>query len=185
MSSDEDFGEDWVFYSDRPEWKDVTPVEQDDGPHPVVQIAYSERCKCLPSFSDSTARPVQFPFPLFPVNDVYNYFRAVVCNGEKSERALELTENALRLNAANYTVWQYRRDILKDLKADLNQELSYIEGVILGNPKNYQVWHHRRVIVELMNDPGQELELTAKVLAMDAKNYHAWQHRQWAIAAFK
>lgn len=182
MSSDEDFGEDWVFYSDRPEWKDVTPVEQDDGPHPVVQIAYSERCKWNPWSKPSHQC---YNFHSFPVNDVYNYFRAVVCKGEKSERALELTENALRLNAANYTVWQYRRDILKDIKADLNQELSYIEGVILGNPKNYQVWHHRRVIVELMNDPGQELELTAKVLALDAKNYHAWQHRQWAIAAFE
>lgn len=116
---------------------------------------------------------------------MYNYFRAVVVKGEKSERALELTENALRLNAANYTVWQYRRDILKELKSDLAKELSYIEDVILNNPKNYQVWHHRRVIVEHLNDGGHELELTAKVLALDAKNYHAWQHRQWAIVAFE
>lgn len=116
---------------------------------------------------------------------MYNYFRAIVCKGEKSERALELTENALRLNSANYTVWQYRRDILKALGFDLTKELQYIEEVILNNPKNYQVWHHRRVIVELMNDPAQELELTAKVLNMDAKNYHSWQHRQWAISTYE
>lgn len=42
-SSDED-QENWVFYRDRDEWRDVVPVEQDDGPFPVVAIAYTEKC---------------------------------------------------------------------------------------------------------------------------------------------
>lgn len=78
-----------------------------------------------------------------------------------------------------------RREILKALNKDLTEELKYIQNVILKTPKNYQVWHHRRVLVEWLEDPSQELYLTETVLGEDAKNYHAWQHRQWAIKTFK
>jgi protein farnesyltransferase/geranylgeranyltransferase type-1 subunit alpha len=45
----------------------------------------------------------------------------------------------LRLNAANYTVWHYRREILKALSKNLYEELEYVSDVIQDNPKNYQV----------------------------------------------
>jgi len=152
---------DWIPYSHRPEWSDVTPLAQDDGPNPVVQIAYSEK-----------------------FSEVYDYFRAILAANEKSERALQLTQDALRLNPANYTVWQYRREVLKDLGKDLAIELDYLDSIIESNTKNYQVWHHRRVIVDQLNDSSRELPLTESVLRIDPKNYHAWQHRQYAIKKF-
>ncbi len=47
MSSSDSDEEDWTFYKDRDEWKDVTPIKQDDGPNPVVAIAYSNKCKYI------------------------------------------------------------------------------------------------------------------------------------------
>ena len=103
-------------YSCRPDWSDVVPIEQDDGPNPVVQIAYSDQFR-----------------------ETFNYVRGCMQSNEMSERTLKLTKTACELNPANYTVWCYRRQILYRLESDLNKELTFIGEMIKENPKNYQV----------------------------------------------
>lgn len=37
--------------------------------------------------------------------DATNYFRAIVKSGERTERALELTEKVISMNPAHYSAW--------------------------------------------------------------------------------
>jgi len=84
------------------------------------------------------------------------------------------------------------------------KEFTFSLESIEQNQKNYQVWHHRKILtqwaagyneeterIELSCPDArlllvkQELDLTCQLLDKDAKNYHAWQHRQWILNAFK
>jgi len=87
----------------RPEWSDVTPIPQNDGPNPVVPINYSEE-----------------------FSEVMDYFRAVYFANELSSRALSLTAEAISLNAGNYTVISQFEFLFTFLNSDLMQiEINY------------------------------------------------------------
>ena len=147
----------------------------------------------------------------------FGYWRAL--RNECSERVLPLTATCLKINPANYTVWHHRRLCLevvyRSKEAGTTEKLSssssttgttsselnnYVTADLqlaaaLGgaNPKNYQIWHHRRALLETVllqykDNVDQsaplvtaELDYIASVLREDAKNYHAWTHRQWCI----
>ncbi|KAI9491657.1 hypothetical protein BDB00DRAFT_946602 [Zychaea mexicana] len=148
-------------YSQRPEWNDVVPVAQDDGPNPLVPIAYAADYR-----------------------DAMDYFRAVSRTEEKSQRVLDLIADIIDMNPAHYTVWQYRQEVLLGIGADLRQELEYVDEVVREQAKNYQVWHHRQVIVDKLDDGSNELPFINAILDEDSKNYHAWSYRQWVVSRF-
>ncbi|KAG0174538.1 1,3-beta-D-glucan synthase [Apophysomyces sp. BC1015] len=148
-------------YSERPQWADVTPIPQDDGPNPLVPIAYSNDYK-----------------------DTMDYFRALIRCNEKSARALELTADIIEMNPAHYTVWGYRQDVLFSLGADLHKELDFIDSIASEQAKNYQVWHHRQVVVDKLGEYERELPFINGILEEDSKNYQAWSYRQWVVQRF-
>ncbi len=78
----------------------------------------------------------------------------------------------------------FRRKVLASLNADLYDELEFTKQHALESPKNYQIWHHRREIVDRLNDSALELAFVAEALTDDQKNYHAWSYRQWVVKRF-
>uniref|UniRef100_A0A8C1J608 Protein farnesyltransferase/geranylgeranyltransferase type-1 subunit alpha n=1 Tax=Cyprinus carpio TaxID=7962 RepID=A0A8C1J608_CYPCA len=146
----------YIFYRDRKEWADLEPVPQDDGPNPVVKIAYSEKCN--------------------KSSDCFGLQK-----GTKSVQVTCILHESVVFDVCRH----YRRVLLQALDKDLREEMKYITAIIEDQPKNYQVWHHRRMVVEWLNDPSEELQFVAEILSQDAKNYHAWQHRQWVMQEYK
>lgn len=173
------------FDPDSPVWADVTPVPQDDGPYPLCPILYDPECMCGAD-PDSKAM------------DLFRALKQMHPGGvEASERALHLTEHLVHLNPANYSIWQYRAQVLMALCAvdsgqeRLRNELAFLDDFAQVNLKNYQIWYdellhrqHRRVIVSLLGDPSRELAFTRANLEIDSKNYHTWAYRQWVLAYF-
>lgn len=135
----------------------------------------------------SHAKKIVF-IAFLPDKEVMNYFRAICESNEFSERALNLTSHALRLNFNNYNVWIYRRKVLRNIKYDPIKELCWIEHVIRENPKTFLAWEHRRAVLKMnlsYSVAEMELNLTESILENDPKSYHAWQHRQWTIQTHK
>ncbi|KAJ8326114.1 hypothetical protein BDV3_006199 [Batrachochytrium dendrobatidis] len=143
-------------------WADVTPIPQDDGPDPLVPIAYS------PEYSKAM-----------------DYFRAVYALKEHSARALDLTSYIISQNSSHYTVWKYRLDIVLGMKVSIDEELAFTEGLAADNPKSYQIWHHRQAIADKDHQPQREIDFINRMLEIDSKNYHAWSYRQHVVSQHK
>ncbi|KAG0209144.1 CAAX geranylgeranyltransferase alpha subunit [Mortierella sp. GBA30] len=194
MASDD---EDIPFYK-QTKWADVVPIPQDDGPNPLVPIAYT-----------------------IEYSTTMDYFRAICRSQEQSERAFELTKIVISLSPSHYTVWHYRQTLLKALNKDLNKELEWTQEMMDEHPKSYQIWHHRQVVVDHMSSSlvpeailsttsskmyttptipyselsesqqkvaqetvKSELACIAEALVDEPKNYHAWSYRQWVLSHF-
>ena len=145
------------------EWETkITPVPQFSEKVKILQIKYSEEQK-----------------------RVMNIFRAVVLSKEVSLEVYELTSLVISLFPTNYVAWILRRECLDKIKEiDPYQELDWLDSIMLQFQKNYQIWHHRKLLIEKINDASHEKNILDYVLRYEPKNFHAWTHRIWMIRRF-
>ena len=116
---------------------------------------------------------------------IMDIFRAVFLSKEISLRVYNLTTEVISLFPANYCAWVLRRECLdkvKEIKPE--DELNWLDSFIESNQKNYQIWHHRKLLIEKYNDFSREKKVLDKIFESEPKNFHAWSHRIWMIRRF-
>ena len=153
------------YYLDKliEQWeKEITPITQFSDKVKVLQIKYREKEIKL-----------------------MNIFRAVLLSKEISLRVYELTTSVIFYFPANYVAWVLRRECLDKVKEiDPYQELNWLDELMVENQKNYQIWHHRKLLIEKLNDVSHEKTVLDNVFNLEPKNFHAWSHRIWMIRRF-
>ncbi|KAI3396453.1 hypothetical protein diail_12173 [Diaporthe ilicicola] len=164
------YGERTGAYGTDPTWDDIVPMPIEDAEGALAAIAYPEEYA-----------------------EAISYLRAVMAKKEFSPRCLRLTEHIISMNPAHYTVWLYRFSIVQGMKASIPEEIEWLNQVSLENLKNYQIWHHRRLLMdhyypsiesnseEKAKLAKSEQEFLAQILAEDTKNYHVWSYRQYLV----
>lgn len=89
------------LFCERQEWEDVMPLEQYENMAPIAPIMYTPECRS----SYGALRLSMLIFVGWIDKDATGYLRAIVKNGERSPRVLELTEAVIRLNPGHYSAW--------------------------------------------------------------------------------
>jgi len=142
--------------------KIITPVPQFSENVKVLKIKYKEKERKL-----------------------MDIFRAVFLSKEISLRVYELTSLVIMFFPTNYVAWVLRRECLDKVKEiDPYQELLWLDDIMVENQKNYQIWHHRKLLIEKINDCSHEKIVLDSVFQYEPKNFHAWTHRIWMIRRF-
>lgn len=96
---------------------------------------------------------------------------------DHSLAALRLTDDLLTQNTEFYTIWNYRREILKDNPVEIEKDLVFTIKLLKKSPKSYWIFNHRKWIVSHL-DSKNEVGLVNMMLDLDARNFHGWDYRR-------
>jgi protein farnesyltransferase/geranylgeranyltransferase type-1 subunit alpha len=145
---------------------DVTPVSQPPSPGGVCEIQYADG---------------------FVI--AYDYFRAIVTSREVSERVLQLTELCATLNPANYTVWQHRRFVWRQLIAvdtentkRTNEGTAAVAAAAAAAPiSDVEDDDDSSAPRTLRARVEYELQLASRLGGANPKTYQIWYHRRAVV----
>ncbi|KAJ3411653.1 hypothetical protein HDV05_001862 [Chytridiales sp. JEL 0842] len=125
-------------------------------------------------------------------NDLCTKAKELRSQGLFDSELFDLTTRILNKNPEYYSVWNWRRIILKvrweSITTDqINQEamgeLRLVEEAVRTYPKSYWLWNHR--VWVLLNMPGpnwtRELKLVNMMLDLDPRNFHGWDYRRFVV----
>uniref|UniRef100_A0A8D8SC86 Geranylgeranyl transferase type-2 subunit alpha n=1 Tax=Cacopsylla melanoneura TaxID=428564 RepID=A0A8D8SC86_9HEMI len=118
-------------------------------------------------------------------------------NKEYDDEALSLTSEVLRNIPDINTLWNYRKQVLKHMKATIpeeelrelvDRELKLTKDCLIGQPKSYGTWFQRCWVLDHISstpDYDKELELCNYYLELDERNFHCWDYRRYVTDRHK
>lgn len=139
-------------------WDDTTPVEASQDPEGIFNVQYSRKYRII-----------------------MGIFRAALNKMEISKRALKLTEIIVTKNPSNINAWWYRQEILKVLGYSWEEEMNFLDELLVAENKPYQLWNHRKFLDDRCETVPDEKDRLFRIIAGDHKNFHAYSFFIWFI----
>lgn len=129
---------------------------------------------------------------------------------EYSTETLKKISELLNLNPEYYTVWNYRRQVLRHQFSEggdspgerlaqvaqlIKNDLLFLVPLLRSFPKCYWIWNYRLWLLDearrLLPVPQarqfweEEFALVGKMLTLDSRNFHGWGYRRLVVETLK
>ncbi|KOC70498.1 Protein farnesyltransferase/geranylgeranyltransferase type-1 subunit alpha [Habropoda laboriosa] len=158
----------WVLYQEREEWKDVTPVPQDDGPHPIVAIDYS--AKYASGELEFTENMLKKDAKNY---HVWQHRQWCIKKFNLFDEELKYVEELLDQDVRNNSAWNQRYFVISNTtefeQNIIDREIDYTLNKIQLVKGNESAWNYLRGV--LVND-SRGLGCNEKVRRKCEELYH-------------
>ncbi|XP_034937358.1 protein prenyltransferase alpha subunit repeat-containing protein 1-A [Chelonus insularis] len=102
----------------------------------------------------------------------------------------------LLLNPDANTFWNMRKELVRNERLDIEQELRFTKLVLYRNTKCFEAFSYRRLLINLLLNQEhshanielllqEEINVATTSADRYSNNYHAWNHRQYIVLTYK